>query len=367
MTIEERLRVEMAEAAADVVVPAGSTEAVIAEARRRSTRGRALVAAAAVVSLIVAIAVLPDGDAPVVGTESTTSSTTTEVTTAAPETTSVPSTTSTTAPPGSAPSVFVATPDGIVAVEGFEVVGGFDLGPVMLALPDGRGGVVFQVGQSASSIMWLQEGESDEIIPAGPGIVLTLHEVTEIDGSPTVVYTARRSGPELGPEEVTEDLRLFDLDTGEDRAVSRVGGYESTALRISHAEGRFVVSMIAEGYTWFELAAGGEDGFVNPRSEEVAADDFLVWVGHGVQSPDGSTMAFMRGSPRSEAPFDFVVVDLSTGEELVALPIDGAHESTIRRLEWDGTTGLVSIDRSAAVVIRDGVIVGRLPVPGVAG
>lgn len=181
------------------------------------------------------------------------------------------------------------------------------------------------------------------------------------------MYTARRSGPGPGPEEVTEELRLYDLDAGEDIAVGRVGGWESTALRISHAAGRFVASMNAEGYTWFEVVAGSEVGFENPRSEEESAEDFLVWVGHGVQSPDGSTMAFMRGSPRSEAPFEFVVVDLPTGVEVVALPVEGSHESTIRRLTWNGTTGLVSLDGEGAVVVSDGEIAGRLAVPGVAG
>jgi hypothetical protein len=325
---------------------------------------------AAVVAVVAAIAVLPGDRAPVAGP--TDDSTTTSVSPATTAATDVTTSSSETAPPVPEPapeSRFVATSDGVVVVDGDEVVDHIDLGPVMVALAAGDEGIVFQVGQSASSILWMETTESDpvEIVPAEAGITLRLHEVSDVDGTPTVVYTARRFGPELTPEEVTEDLHTYVLDSGEDTVVGRLGGYESTALRVSYAADRFVASMIAEGYTWFEIIDGDEAGFANPRTEADAAEDFLVYVGHGAQSPDGSSMAYMRGSPRSEAPFEFVVTDLASGEELMAVPIEGAHESVITRLEWDGNTGVISLRDTGAVVVSDGAVVGRLPVVGIAG
>jgi hypothetical protein len=366
MTLEDRIRDELEAEAADLVVPPGSMERVTRRAERWTVTVRvaAGLAVALAVVFVVALITSPGPTGPVAVPADEDPETTVSTDAAVESTvTTLPST-----PDAAGPVTAVAGPDGIVLVGGFEVVDHIDVGPVMLAIPDGRGGFVVQIGQSASSILWLAAPGSDpvEIVPADAGEVLRLQEVTEIDGSPVVVYTARRSGPDLAPEDVSEELRLLALHTREETTLGRVGGYESTVLRVSHARGRFVASKIAEGYTWFEVVAGSDDGFSNPRTEQQAADDFLVWVGHGVQSDDGATMAFLRGSPRSEAPFTFVVVDLATGAEVMAVPVAGAHETVITRLEWDGHTGLVSLVDRPAVVIEGGAVVGTLPVTGIA-
>ncbi|HSJ28736.1 MAG TPA: hypothetical protein VLB67_11025 [Acidimicrobiia bacterium] len=363
MTLEDRIREELSAEAAGMAFPPGSIERVTRRAVRwtSTVRVAAGLAAALAVVFVVALITSPGPTGPAVGPPDEDPGTTVS--------TGVEPTVTTSAPAGSdGRSTAIATPDGIVLVDGGEVVDHIDLGPVMLAVPDGRGGFVVQIGQSARSILWLSAPGADpvEVVPADAGVVLRLHEVTEIDGVTSVVYTVRRSGPDVAPEDVTEELRVMALDTGEETNLGPVGGYESTVLRVSHTGGRFVASKIAEGYTWFEVVAGGHGGFVNPRTEEQAADDFLVWVGHGVQAADGVTMAFLRGSPRSEAPFTFVVVDLSTGEELMAVPVEGAHETTITRLEWDGRAGIVSLADRPAVVIEDGAVAGTLPVTGIA-
>lgn len=93
------------------------------------------------------------------------------------------------------------------------------------------------------------------------------------------------------------------------------------------------------------------------RPEAAAQDDCLVWVGHGDQAPDGRTMAFLRGSLRSEAPFQLVVADLDTGGEIAVVPLAGARYDTVTRIEWDGRVAVVSFtDRSPVLVSTDGTV-----------
>ncbi|MEX1272176.1 MAG: hypothetical protein WEB55_06975, partial [Acidimicrobiia bacterium] len=160
------------------------------------------------------------------------------------------------------------------------------------------------------------------------------------------------------------------LAGGKDRLVAQVGGYESGVSQVTYAEGMFVVTMNAEGRTWFEAYAldGTPVPFAgNPRTEHDSAEDFLVWVGVGSLAPDGETFAFVEGSPRSEAPFRLVIVDLPTGERLrEADVLDMAREDTLTRLEWDGETALVSIAGERAVAVREGSVVNRAPTVGTA-
>ncbi|MGH9053703.1 MAG: hypothetical protein ACRDWX_11930, partial [Acidimicrobiia bacterium] len=242
-------------------------------------------------------------------------------------------------------------------------------GPVMLAVDDLLGGFVFQVGTSASSIMRLSAGsaEATELIPQEPDEALELHEVAMIGGSPQVVYTRRSGLP--GTEQAREELHLYDLTTGADEVVGTVGGSPSGPTRVSYGAGRFLLSMNAEGVTWFEFLA--DDGSPvevpgNPRTEEQGQQDFLVFVGHGVQSPDGSAMAYLRGHPRSEAPFELVMVDLVAGQELIVTPVEGAHETTVTRLEWDGEMAVVSFTDRSPVVLANGDALSLSEVTGTA-
>lgn len=370
MTIEDRLRHDIQQAANSIAVPPGAPERVRARARHRRLlrTTSALVAVAAAVAAFVATAGLfggtPRSEVGVVGE----SPSATAPVTSTPPTTAVPTTAVPTTEPGAAGSwrVIVATPQGIVTVSDLVMTGRIDVGPLMIALDDSTGGYVVQIGQSASSILWMEQegGDLQEVVPAEPGNTLRLHEVVRIDGEPTVVYTVRHSGD--GPEQVTETVRLYELASGQDTEVASYGAYERSASRISYAEGRFVATFEAEGYTWFEVLTGDATGFSNPRSAAEAAEDFLVWVGHGVQAPDGASMAYLRGSPRSEEPFSFVIVDLVTGSEVAAIPLEGVRDRNVTRLDWNGETGVVSLTDGPAVVIDGGAVFGALPVSGVA-
>ena len=369
MSIDRRLGQNLMDEAGRIQVPSGDIDAVIARGRRRARTGMALTVTASVAVLAIGVlAGLSSFDPQVAGPPAGPDTSTPATVDATPDTTLPPTSTapSITAPPAGAPNATIAGVDGIRVVRAGELVESIEVGPIMLAVDDLSGGFVFQIGMSASSIMWLEAGATDpiELIPAGPDVILRLHEVVEIDGSPTIVYTRRTGGVE--PESVTEELRLRGLDHGSDTLVARVGGYESGAARISFGGDTFVVTMNAEGYTWFEFIGDGADGLHNPRSEAEAAEEFLVWVGHGVQSPDGATMAFLRGSPRSEAPFHLVVVELDSGTEVMSVSIEGARESTVTRVDWDGTTALVSIADQPAVLVEAGAVRGRLGSSGVA-
>lgn len=369
MNIEDRVRAELRAEGSRIVVPAADLDGVRGRSRiQRRLRVVAGIAAVlvGVVAVIVGSGMVLSGNGgnglPVAGGETeTTTPVSTTPTTIAPTSTVVPD---------DAGSVVIASRDGIVIVRDGEVVDRVDIGPVMTAVDDPRGGYVVQIGQSASSILHVEESATDitELIPAPEGETLTLRDVVMIEGSPTVIYTSRLSG--VAPEEAREDLRVFDLTTGDDRFVTQVGGYESGATQVSYGSGRFIVSMTAEGYTWFEAydlfgASVPFDG--NPRSEADSAEDFLVWVGVGAVAPDGETFAFVEGSPRSEAPFRLVVVDLPSGERLhEADVLDTARESNVMRLEWDGAMAVVSLAEEQAIIVREGKVVERLPVAGTA-
>lgn len=264
------------------------------------------------------------------------------------------------APSSELPGMVVSGPEGIVVLADGEVVERLDVGPIMLAVEDLEGGHIIQIGVSASSITRLSSGASEiaELIVPQPDETLRLHETAMVEGSPTVVYTVRAG--EAEPVDAGEELLLFNLDTGEQLVVGPVGGYESGPMRVSYAAEYFLLSMTAEGVTWFEfMDKSGNQVAVpgNPRPEEAAQSDFPVWVGHGDLSPDGHTMAFLRGSPRSEEPFHLVAVDLATGDEITAVPLDGARHDNVTRIEWDGQVAVVSFsDRTAVVVSTDGTV-----------
>ena len=374
MSIEDRVRAELRAEASGMKVPAGSLDEVQG---RGAVRRRVRIAMAVGVATVSVTAAVVGASQFLGGTpeEGPVADGTTVTTQPAPETTTLPSTTTvpTTSPPVTSQDsgrMVLAGQEGILVTEGDEIVERIDIGPVMLALDDQSGGYVVQIGMSASSILHLADpnGDLEEIVAPGDNETLRLHDVVTIEGSRTVVYTSRLSG--VAPEEAREDLRTLDLTTGEDRLVARVGGYESGASQVTYADGTFVVTMNAEGYTWFE--AYTRDGAPvpfegNPRTESESADDFLVWVGVGSLAPDGESFAFVEGSPRSEAPFRLVVVDLPTGERLrEADVLDIAREDTVARLDWDGDTAVVSITGEAAVVVRGGSVVDRLSAPGTA-
>lgn len=374
MSIEDRVRAELRAEAESMRIPSGSMSEVRSRGvtRRRIRTVATLGVATATLAVILFGSIRFLSPPPSVGpvAEETTTVTSEPVTV---ETTPVPTTTlpPTTLPIAGPDRIVVAGQDGIVVVEGGEITDRIDVGPVMTALDDMAGGYVVQIGMSASSILHIASpaGELTELVAPGDNETLTLRDVVTIDERPSVVYTARLSG--VAPEEGREDLRVLELRSGEDRLIAQIGGYESGASQVTFAQDMFVVTMNAEGYTWFDAYAldGTPITFAgNPRTEADSAEDFLVWVGVGSLAPDGETFAFVEGSPRSEAPFRLVVVDLPSGERLWESAIaDTAREGSVTRLDWDGETGVVSLAGEPAVVVPSGSAVERMPVRGTAG
>jgi hypothetical protein len=359
MSFETRLRDELDREGTRLALRVGDMHAVMRRGRRRqltSVAGAALV----VVLLAIGFGVLLQFVEPSPGPVATVSTVTQ---------TTAPTATTTTTQSAAMPELVVAGPEGITLLRADGPTSVWSEGPLMLALDDLQGGFVFQVGTSASSIMRLPAGSEEpaELIAQQADEALQLQEVAVIEDSPKVAYTRRTGAP--GTDQAQEDLHLHDLATGADQVVGTVGGFERGPTRVSYGGGRFLLSMSAEGFTWFEFLAG--DGSPvevpgNPRTEEQSQEDFLIFVGHGVQSPDGSTMAYLRGHPRSEAPFEVVIVDLVSGEELTVTPVEGAHETTVTRLEWDGEAAVVSFTDRSPVVLAGGQIVSRPEVTGTA-
>jgi hypothetical protein len=359
MSFETRLKDELDREGARLAPGVGDMHAVMRRGRRRqltSVAGAALV----VVLLAIGFGVLLQFVEPSPGPVATVSTVTQ---------TTAPAATTTTTQSAVVAELVVAGPEGITLVRAGGPTSVWSEGPLMLALDDLQGGFVFQVGTSASSIMRLPAGSEEpaELIAQQADEALQLQEVAVIEDSPKVAYTRRTGVP--GTDRAQEDLHLHDLATGADQVVGTVGGFERGPTRVSYGGGRFLLSMSAEGFTWFEFLAG--DGSPvevpgNPRTEEQSQEDFLVFAGHGSLAPDGSTMAYLRGHPRSEAPFQLVVVDLGSGEELMVTPVEGAHDTTVTRLEWDGEAAVVSFTDRSPVVLAGGQIVSRPEVAGTA-
>jgi hypothetical protein len=265
--------------------------------------------------------------------------------------TSVPSTSA----PGEAtaiPDMVVAGPDGLTVVEGGEVAGTIDIGPIMLALDDGRGGVVFQVGMSASSIMRIppSAGSSVEVRAPGGDRVLELHDIDGETGF--VVYTSRPGTVEAG-EEV---LHLLDLESGEARTVGTVAGASEEVTRVSAAGDAFLLTLERAGATWLEMLA--DDGTTLDLSDMGPITDpsrpaSTTWVGHGVLAPDGASAGYLRESTTTDG-IDLVQVDVETGRESTVTPLEGIAPDSVVRLEWDAEVAVVSSVGEPPLVVRDG-------------
>lgn len=350
MSLEDRVRDEFQAEGARLIPGSADVASVMRRGTRRRVAERAVVGVVVLAAMAGPLTLLQDpgpGPSPIASNPTTVSTSPPTETLGPPEARQLP-------------GLVAAGPAGIVRLRDGEVTERLEVGPIMLALDDLDGGYIIQVGVSASSILRLPSGaaEMTELIAPQANEILRLYETAIIDGSPAVAYTVRTT--DTDPEATREELRVYFLDTGDTRVIAQVGDYESGPSRVSYAGVRFLFSMHAEGTTWFEFVAPDGSGIdlpASPRPKAAAQDDFLVWVGHGGQAPDGKSMAFLRGSPRSEAPFDLVAVDLDTGTEIAVVRLEGARHDNVTRLDWDGQVAVVSFtDRPALVVSADGTV-----------
>ncbi len=380
MNLEDRVRDELVSEAGRVVPPPGQMDAVIARGRRRRALTMTAVGAAMAVSVAavgIAVASIRPGGEELGGVSSTAVATATTTTSMVTSTTAEPVVT--TMAPAYYVGLAVASRDGIVVSrDGGEASGG-DVGPIMLALSDGGGGYVFQIGTSASDILCLGGNDSGSlcsgdatqpasIISPAAGQRLQLFQVTEVAGHTSVVYMAETGTP--GQDSFAQDLHVYDMVTGVDRNVAAVGDSDAYVVHVSYAMGTYLLTMeSAEGLTWFDTV--GADGSPvelsgNPQDHATADAVTTVWVGDGVIAPDGESMSFLHGLPRSEAPFQLVVVDLTSGDEISSTQISGVRDDNVSWLDWNGIVAVVSASGSPARVVLNGEVVDSPSVEGIA-
>lgn len=179
---------------------------------------------------------------------------------------------------------------------------------VSAALPDLRGGVVYQL--DSDRILWSREsGNGLEtpalIVEAGAGETISLESASLLGGEMTVVFL----------REVADRIILstVKLETGRFEEVAELG---QDVYRVSGSESLLVVSHLDGADSWFEFRdASGEIVEVpgNPRPNP--ADSLVT---QGVLSPSGDTMVFIERS-RSDVDgglADFVVWDIEEGSEV---------------------------------------------------
>jgi hypothetical protein len=181
---------------------------------------------------------------PVVPTSSTTVASTTSTVPPTTASTSMP------AGPADGPTLLVAHPGGIDLWAPPVVTPLLTGRPVEVAVPDLRGGVVFQ-GPTPETDSWpppavpiehlVAPGSDPVVLVEGEGSYLqTLVQVAEIEGRPTVVY--RRwvedpndcgdDPPECRWRYVHEDLVLRDLASGTERNLGIIGEFESSWVEV---------------------------------------------------------------------------------------------------------------------------------------
>lgn len=221
-------------------------------------------------------------------------------------------------------------------------------GEVALAFDDTLGGVVFQQrwewGESftRTSIYRVAPGAAPEVVvAAGDSELVDLKAVEVIDGAPTVIYTVGRDLD--SPTTATDVLRLRRLDTGADRGLAIVGGWEWGAGRVSHGGDLFAVESFGEAYTWLDLLdpSGFPQSFpTSPLPEPTDCFDVANCPVGLVLSPDGTTLAFTRGVPGGEGT-ELVIWFLYSGAESWDR-IGAGGDPQPRRLDYDGEVVVIT-------------------------
>jgi Tol biopolymer transport system component len=206
-----------------------------------------------------------------------------------------------------------------------------------LVVDDLRGGLVFQYFDPPpgvpGTVMWLASGASEPrpiVTPIGEAVI-ELHEVAEIEGSPTLLAT--RWGHSGSSGGLVQELLLHDLSSGRTRIPLEIEGEGRWATRVSHADGRLLLSTGA-GFELRSLEGLSAAGASLPEATGLVA--------HGVLSADGTLMSYVEHSRRRfDSPADLVLFDLVQGRERARTRVteDGFR---VRRVELEGGRVLVS-------------------------
>ncbi len=228
---------------------------------------------------------------------------------------------------------------------------------IAVAVPDLRGGVVFQEAQSefgqAVPIEWFPKtGAAPEVLIEGDdSFGLTLVQVVEIDSVPMVVY---RKWVELPNDCSAEDLECrWDFHEeylmtrgllgGDERNLGGIGSFESDVLGFSLAGDRvaFVINRYDEGACsgWLPMAAlveASRDGWIGEGSEldQACSVGPTPWcppgercdgVARAAVSPDGTLIAYAfsewrPGTGEHLAP-TVVIIDPATDSEMLRVEV----------------------------------------------
>ncbi len=252
---------------------------------------------------------------------------------------------------GVGPAEFlVAGPDGIWTVTG---EGTTRISPLaaVVAFDDRRGGLVALADDRAAGITpWqigtrigrLRPGRSVEWVVSHPGFWIELHDVVEIGGRPQAVFS-RIPDIEAGDEgSGLQELYLLDLEGGESRHIVTVDVGEG-AMDVGYADGRFVVTVSAEGDSWFEFYDETGDSLSFPGTPAGRTYPEAVGSGRLVGTASDPQLVYLEysdvGSEAESA--ELVVVRLRDGVELGRRPLpSGAWTAT--RLDVAGGRVVVS-------------------------
>jgi len=264
-----------------------------------------------VVVVLVAACARDDGATPAPGPTSTTTSTTTS------------------APSAASPQLLVAHDDGIDLWTPDGTTPILTGRAVAVAVPDGRGGIVFQGAPADPTGAWpgpsapvelLTTPGTDPIVVAvdADALGVAVVQVTEVDGRPAVLL--RRwvedpndcpTGDEAEPcrwQYVREELVLHDLASGADPVLGTIGEFESSRVDVRLGGD---VGVVAINYYGDDGACAGSF----PAPVLVERDD-PAWIGAG-----GLLDEWCRGEPVDSCPEDAPCV----GSAAIGIAADGSR------------------------------------------
>lgn len=309
--------------------------------RRRWQPKVAVMAGAAVVTLVIGVAILavPPGTDPNPAPPATGGATTSLVDGTSAPTTTLPGQTG--LPDLGIGTVVIANPGAATAASNGVVVIDAET-----AVGDGTGGLV--VLRNETIFRLAPDGTETELLGAASmtdelgTVSLWLHDVTPVDGTMSAVITVL-----YGQEypDVFEEIWFLELDSGLVESVYQMVAVESHITRVSAANGRMVVSISFEGGTYFEYldTAGRRIDVIGPYADSpTGAPEFPELIDQAVLSPDGSTFAYVE------------VGDIQTFQE-------GYLSANL--VIWDLMNG--NEDQRLEIELRDGVWPGRMDYDGV--
>ena len=315
-------------------------------------------------------------------------------------TTSSPTiTTTTTAQAGSPPPILVAHQGGIDLWTPSAVSPLLTGEPVVIAVPDLKGGLVFQrqgdppvISQPSSMpIMHLASSAAEQVvlIDGTAGYQLSLVQVVKVDSRPTVVYRRWVEDPnDCQAEEcrwnfIHEDLVLQDLETGKERVLGTIGSFESSSVEVGFGGSTGVVGIVEYGGEsacagWFPaglLLDRDEPGWIGaggpltevctqgpsttcPEGHECWGDSVSIGI-----DPGGSTVAYALGEyrrgitggegQRMPLLLTLHILDESVADLTIQVAGPGAYPSDVDVVDGWVLVGLIANGESAGHILVD--------------